>query len=87
MFSLRINKRNTTISIKNKVLAFYCTIVHLKKTNIHDFLQEKINEFASEYEKDNFKGLSDYITDKILTDMLRKKERKQYREHLSRLEE
>lgn len=87
IFSLRINNRNTTVSIKNKVLAFYCTIANVDKINIHDFLQDKINEFASEYSKDNFKGLSNFVLHKILMDMLREKDIKKYKDHLSRLED
>ena len=87
IFSLRINNRNTCISINNKILAFYCAIVHVDKIHIHDFLQDKMSEFASQYTKDNFKGLSSFVLNRILMDMLRKKDIKKYKDHLSRLED
>jgi len=87
IFSIRVHKINTTVSIKNKILAFYCTIVHDDKVNIHDFLQEKVNYFVSKYKKEDFKGISDYLLDCFLKDMLEKKDIKKYKEHLSRLEE
>jgi len=85
IFSVRINGKNTTFSIKNKILSFYTAIAH-KKGNYYDFLQDAVNDILKDYDKDDFKGLSDYVVDKLLLSLLRKKQKKVYKRCLERLE-
>jgi hypothetical protein len=85
IFSLRIGGRSTSFSVKNKFIAFYCTVAEIECDQCFNEFSDTVLDIARDWKGTSAKGLSDFVVGKILENLLRKKELKKYFKILQKL--
>lgn len=85
IFSVRVNGRSTSFSIKNRIISFYCAVTETECTNCLKEFTEIALDLTKDWHGDTAKGLSDYIVGRLLEGLLRKKEMKQYMKIINKL--
>jgi hypothetical protein len=65
-YSVRISGRTTSIYIRRCIVALYVTIHCSDEEDKKDFVLESIQKILDKWKKEDNKGLSDYITVKMM---------------------
>ena len=68
--STRINGRVTSISIRDSVCALHYVICGNSAKSVQDHILDSCHDIMNEWEGDTAKGLSGFITDTLLKDLL-----------------
>lgn len=87
-YSIRIQGAVTSISLRKNLVALWLTLNFddsLKENNLNNFVLDFIYDSISDWKNDNGKGLSDFISDKIIEDILEKRDFEQYQKVFSSL--
>jgi len=85
IFSTRINKRSTSFSIKNTLIAFYCTVTETECIECSKEFNKFVLDIVQDWNGESARGLSDFVQEKVLVSLLKKKDVKLYKKILKKL--
>lgn len=86
IFSVRLNGKSTSFSIKTNIIAFYCVVTKTDCKKCFYEFSSIVSDIAKDWTGENAKGLSDFVVKKILETLLKKKELKEYKNIIKELE-
>ena len=85
--STRINGRVTSVSVRDSVCALHYVVCGNEAKKVEDHVLDVCHSVMDEWEGDTAKGLSGFIVDTLLADMLDQTlDVKMYKEAMERLE-
>lgn len=84
--STRIGGRVTSITVKDNLAALYCTVMGTQKDPYNSILNA-CYEIMNDWDGDSGKGLSQYVSDRLILDMLEPDEHKDYKKVLKKLQD
>jgi hypothetical protein len=83
-YSIKLNNRVSSITIKSYLIALYL-VLNGYDGDSHNFILNEVQEIVEEWDNDVNRGLSDYVSQKMIERLLEKQDLKEYRAEILKM--
>ncbi len=85
-YSVKVNGRVSSITIKSYLIGLYL-VLNGYKGNSHNFILQEVQEIITEWDYHHNRGISDYVSQKMIERLLEKRDLRDYRAEILKMQE
>ena len=83
---MKVNGRVSSITIKSYLIGLYL-VLNGYKGNSHNFILQEVQEIITEWDYHHNRGISDYVSQKMIERLLEKRDLRDYRAEILKMQE